>query len=539
MIHKKHDLQAYLGFIKNKSIGLMIVIIVAIGHNVKSQAATNPIQNIQTITFPTLEPVVYGAPDFVIGATVSSGLPLMYSSTDTTVVMLTDNKVHIRKSGWSYIRVTQSGNDTTLAVADSQKLIVNKAMLFVLADKKEKFCGQANPKLTYSCFGFVNGDDASVIKAQPSVFTNATTNSPSGSYPITILTDALADNYTCSNVNGTLIINPLGPSYTKKLICQGDSFKLPKGRIIKESGIFTDTLIATNGCDSLATFSVKVIIPKAFNQNISICKGTSYFADGIEQTQSGTYKDTIKSILGCDSLYRTTILTVQDTPTVKTDLDKEICIGDTVQLNASGNGIISWQNYDRDTILVIPSSTTIYTAVSTSACGSVYQNLTVKVDVPPDKPNIFLSNGVLSTDANSNILWYESKYGLIKNAKDWKYIPTLTGDYYVIAVNGTCNSAPSNTIHFVAISNTIKNVAEIGVRVYPNPIENDLYIESSISLSKVDIYNTLGILIQSQIATGNSKIRIATSEWKQGVYLVKSWPANPKLSPIVKLVSKK
>jgi hypothetical protein len=85
-------------------------------------------------------------------------------------------------------------------------LTVNPAGLTATADNKSKTYGNANPALTISYSGFVNGDGAGNI-TQPAITTTASASSPVGTYPIS-LSGGSAANYTISNVNGTLTVNP-------------------------------------------------------------------------------------------------------------------------------------------------------------------------------------------------------------------------------------------------------------------------------------------------------------------------------------------
>jgi ELWxxDGT repeat protein len=87
--------------------------------------------------------------------------------------------------------------------------VVNVAHLTVTADAKSKLYGAANPALTYTVTGFVNGDTSAVVSGTPALSTTATAASPVGAYPITIGVGTLsATNYDFPTlVNGTLTIN--------------------------------------------------------------------------------------------------------------------------------------------------------------------------------------------------------------------------------------------------------------------------------------------------------------------------------------------
>ena len=87
-------------------------------------------------------------------------------------------------------------------------LSVGKATLTVNADNLTKIVGSANPTLTASYTGFVNGDSfASSITGSPALSTTAVTGSPVGAYPITITQGTLASvNYNFTLINGTLTV---------------------------------------------------------------------------------------------------------------------------------------------------------------------------------------------------------------------------------------------------------------------------------------------------------------------------------------------
>src|SRR5439155_10467479 len=64
-------------------------------------------------------------------------------------------------------------------------LTVNVATLTITADDKAKTYGAANPALTVSYSGFVNGDTAASLATPPSATTTAAAASHGGTYPIT------------------------------------------------------------------------------------------------------------------------------------------------------------------------------------------------------------------------------------------------------------------------------------------------------------------------------------------------------------------
>ncbi|MBA3938508.1 MAG: MBG-2 domain-containing protein, partial [Planctomycetes bacterium] len=89
-------------------------------------------------------------------------------------------------------------------------LTVGKAPLTITADDQAKVVGAANPPLTASFAGFVNGDTVTALTAPPLLVTTALTASPVGTFPISV-SGAVAPNYQITFVPGTLSITDLTP----------------------------------------------------------------------------------------------------------------------------------------------------------------------------------------------------------------------------------------------------------------------------------------------------------------------------------------
>jgi hypothetical protein len=95
----------------------------------------------------------------------------------------------------------------------SGTLTVTPAALTVTADNQTKPYGAANPVLTVSYSGFVNGDTAASLTAPATVATTATAASAVGTYPITA-SGAVSANYTIGYVSGTLTVIPAALTVT-------------------------------------------------------------------------------------------------------------------------------------------------------------------------------------------------------------------------------------------------------------------------------------------------------------------------------------
>jgi gliding motility-associated-like protein len=82
----------------------------------------------QTITFNALTDVTYGNPDFDPGAVTSSGLPVIYSSSDPTIATIVNGNIHITGTGTVTITANANANANYYAATPvSESLTVNKA----------------------------------------------------------------------------------------------------------------------------------------------------------------------------------------------------------------------------------------------------------------------------------------------------------------------------------------------------------------------------------------------------------------------------
>ncbi|KAF2340144.1 MBG domain-containing protein, partial [Flavobacterium nitrogenifigens] len=97
-----------------------------------------------------------------------------------------------------------SSANYSISYADGT-LTVTQASLIVTADDKSKPYGSANPALTVSYLGFVNGDTEASLTTAAAASTTATASSPAGTYAITA-SGASSPNYSISYADGTLTV---------------------------------------------------------------------------------------------------------------------------------------------------------------------------------------------------------------------------------------------------------------------------------------------------------------------------------------------
>lgn len=108
-------------------------------------------------------------------------------------------------------------------------------------------------------------------------------------------------------------------------ICNGESY-FAGGSAQTVGGIYEDRLLSRDGCDSLVFTKLKVLPIFKTTVPVTICKGEGYFAGGELRTSSGLYTDTLKNVLGCDSIVVTNLIVH---PVYEIIVDTTICSGDS------------------------------------------------------------------------------------------------------------------------------------------------------------------------------------------------------------------
>ncbi len=176
-----------------------------------------------------------------------------------------------------------------------------------------------------------------------------------------------ASNGCDSTVTLNLTVLPAITSSLQQTICNGDTFTY-NGNQYATAGQYTNTLTASNGCDSTVTLNLSVIAPVTGSIDLDICNGSSVIYNGTSYNTAGIYVDTLTAVSGCDSIVTITINSLQ---ALSSAVSLQGCFGDT----------LSYNTYTF-------TSTGVYydTLVSQTGCDSI---ITINVSILPA-----LSNGV-------------------------------------------------------------------------------------------------------------------------------------------------
>jgi hypothetical protein len=184
-----------------------------------------------TVTTPAPASALYNS-SFTVAATAGSGLDVAYSSgTPAVCTNAGATFTMISGTGSCEVRYNQAGDAIWLSAPQVINTVnAAKAPLTITADNKSKIEGSANPPLSVTYSGFVGGDTAAGLTTPATASTTAVTDSPAGSYPISVSGGA-SGNYTISHVAGTLTVVPLVLTVTAVNMQTGSGFVVNKSPI--------------------------------------------------------------------------------------------------------------------------------------------------------------------------------------------------------------------------------------------------------------------------------------------------------------------
>jgi uncharacterized delta-60 repeat protein len=143
-----------------------------------------------------------------------------------------------------------------------------------------------------------------------------------------VVTCVLTANNTCQSTataaSNTITISVASVINTTQTVsvCPGQTLTVGSNTY-STTGVYSDTLTAVAGCDSIISTDLTVLNVNTATQNLTICNGTTVDVGSHTYAVSGTYTDTLISLMGCDSILTTnlTVLGVINTNTTMIGVD--------------------------------------------------------------------------------------------------------------------------------------------------------------------------------------------------------------------------
>lgn len=253
-----------------------------------------------------------------------------------------------------------------------------------------------------------------------------------------------------------LIIAPKIKKNIYKTICTGSNY-IFNGDVLTESGQYTKTLKARNGCDSIVVLDLEVATSYNKSLAITICQGESYSFNGTTIAESGRYTENFPATNGCDSIV---VLDLIVSPIYERLIDTTICQGEVININ---NRVLSETGEYR-----IPLTNKF-------GCDSIIiMNLTTHP--LPETPEIRQIQDTLEVDSTLRCIWFKDDIE-IPDSDTFRIIIKESGDYRVMVFNEKDCGTSSEPISAIKTHSGYFSHGSIYCKIFPNPNNGSFKIE--------------------------------------------------------------
>jgi len=245
--------------------------------------------------------------------------------------------------------------------------------------------------------------NASICQGQTYTLPGGSQVNTQGTYIDTLIGGAASG---CDSIITTnLAVNNFTTGSTSLAICQGDSILLG-GAFQTTAGNYIDTLVGGSsvGCDSIITTILSINPTKFTTQSFTECSGFSITVGGNVYASTGIYTDILTTSLGCDSIVETnlTIIATSQVNIVQNNIT--ICRDELLTgfvINAVGGANLVWSSGETGVDSIIVFTEGIYTVTSNdNGCTSEDQ-----IEIIRDEclvPTIFVPNTFTPNNDNNN-----------------------------------------------------------------------------------------------------------------------------------------
>ena len=224
----------------------------------------------------------------------------------------------------------------------------------------------------------------------------------------TVVTDTIKTTYGCDSIyNVTAILVRIIVPQPQTLNLKGCNSFVFNGVTYTASTVAFDTLrTVVEGCDSLyrtVNITIQTINPIVQNTNIDGCRNV--FFNGKNYATSTLVKDTLRTVFGCDSVYRNTNINVYQFDLALTSSQNPVMAGNTITLQSTSTSpytVTAWtptslfpaQTVKVQSLVVFENNVISVYGLSQDGCkDTATLNLVVNKENNLFFPNTFTPNG--------------------------------------------------------------------------------------------------------------------------------------------------
>ena len=266
------------------------------------------------------------------------------------------------------------------------------------------------------------------------------------------------------------------------------------------SGIYTDTLISSYGCDSILTLDLTINQHTASSMQIDACGSYTWAMTGEIYTVSGLYYDTIPNAAGCDSVITLELTILESTASA---------------LTASACGSYYWAQ----TGLTYNFSGTYEDTIPNAAgCDSVV-TLSLLIHQIPQGTIVYDGQVTLSVNTIAEVVdWIDCTTGQTIPGQEGQptFTPMENGSYAAILENTMTlcrDTSDCFTMDFV----NLNEHPLVDLQITPNPAHDRVTLLFSGEAASLTVMDAQGKQVLEQIVETGAQIPLITLE--SGIYL--------------------
>lgn len=345
-------------------------------------------------------------------------------------------------------------------------------------------------------------------------------------------------------------------TYSNITVSQCDSYTTPSGIDLFVSGVYNDTIMNSNSCDSIITIDLTILV--STQSSISVRSCPTYTApDGQVYSATGNYTATIPNDAGCDSVI-SIALVVESSSTISPSVCTSYLAPDNQTYTQSGTYtavIPNSMGCDSTITINLTIKNTSSSSISVTRCGTytapdgqIYTTSGIKTAVIQNMAgcdstitiNLTINTIPVATASDQgDTLITATPSGLIYQWIDCdtdeeissatnQVIEPVSGSYAVI-VTGTNGCV--DTSNCVTVSNNASLVeyeSNFITSVFPNPTNGTLTIlTTSNEAYEISVLDLNGkVLLKKNIL--DKTIELNVEQLKAGLYIVELKSQNTK-----------
>lgn len=346
--------------------------------------------------------------------------------------------------------------------------------------------------------GWICGRSGTILKTTDGGTTWIPQTSPISNHLNAIDFTETGEGYIVANNGSVLKFTPCSPTTNIITTSACESYVL-NGQTYNSTNSYTQTLTNNAGCDSIITINLTINQPTTGTDVRSECSPYTWI-DGNEYSSDNTTATyTLQStVSGCDSIV-TLNLTIL--PTLS---------GTDIRSECAPYTWIDGNEYLSDNIT---ATHTLQSVIS--GCDSI---VTLNLTITTINTNVSLSGETLTaSQTGGDYQWINCDSNTpISGETGQTFTATVNGNYAVeITANNCMETSACVTVGSVGIEILKKN----DWNIYPNPVNDKLFIASDETL-EIKIMDALGnVLISDKLYSNQNRIDV--SSFAAGVYFIK------------------